>query len=257
MTETTAAVTDRAVDAAALAGTVALEHDMTVWGLFLQADMVVKAVMLVLVLASIWCWAIIFEKWVVFKRLNAKAGSFETAFWSGEPLEQLYKRVHKRAGDPLSRTFCAGMHEWTLSTENERSRGDLSASLSQRIDRAMTTTINREMGILERYMTFLATVGSTAPFIGLFGTVWGIMNSFAAIAGSQNTSLAVVAPGIAEALFATALGLVAAIPAVVAYNKFSADLNRYGDRLDAFSSEFSSILSRHLEQEERLTKKAA
>jgi biopolymer transport protein TolQ len=128
--------------------------------------------------------------------------------------------------------------------------GSLRASLAQRIDRAMATTIAREISTIERYMSFLATVGSTAPFVGLFGTVWGIMNSFSAIAGSQNTSLAVVAPGIAEALFATALGLVAAIPAVIAYNKFSTDLGRYGERLDAFAAEFSSIMGRHLETRE-------
>ena len=148
----------------------------------------------------------------------------------------------------MARTFCAGMQEWKLTTESKDRSGDLSASLPQRIDRAMATSINRDINRLEKYMTFLATVGSTAPFVGLFGTVWGIMNSFAAIAGSQNTSLAVVAPGIAEALFATALGLVAAIPAVVAYNTFSTDLGRYADRLDAFSSEFSAIMGRHHDQ---------
>ena len=152
----------------------------------------------------------------------------------------------------MARTFCAGMNEWKLTLETTpKIDDDLSAGLQQRIDRAMATSISREINILERYMTFLATVGSTAPFIGLFGTVWGIMNSFAAIAGAQNTSLAVVAPGIAEALFATALGLVAAIPAVVAYNKFSTDMARYQDRLDAFAAEFSAILGRHLEQQGR------
>ncbi|MBL1146901.1 MAG: protein TolQ [Pseudomonadota bacterium] len=245
----------RAVDSAKLAGT-ALQHDMSMWGLFMQADIVVKSVMLMLVLASIWSWAIILDKWASFKSLNAKANKFESSFWSGEPLEQLYKRIHGHAADPMARTFCAAMNEWTLSSDNART-GALSASLQQRIDRSMATSINREVNYLERYMTFLATVGSTAPFVGLFGTVWGIMNSFSAIAGSQNTSLAVVAPGIAEALFATALGLIAAIPAVVAYNKFSTDLSRYADKLDAFSSEFSSILSRHLEQQEARTKKAA
>ncbi|MGM0421612.1 MAG: protein TolQ [Pseudomonadota bacterium] len=243
-------MSDRAVDAVSLGGDVA--HDMSIWGLFLQADIVVKAVILVLIFASIWCWAIIFEKRRSFKRLNAKATKFDTAFWSGEALERLYERIQKKPAEPMARTFCAGMQEWKLSAADGGSHGgDLNASLHQRIDRAMATTINREIAKLERYMTFLATVGSTAPFIGLFGTVWGIMNSFAAIAGSQNTSLAVVAPGIAEALFATALGLVAAIPAVVAYNKFSTDLQRYADRLDAFSSEFSAILGRHFEQTRR------
>lgn len=227
-----------------------MPHDLSIWGLFLQADMVVKLVILALVLASVWCWAIIFEKSRTFKRLQRLAHKFENDFWSGEALEKLYERIHKKPTDPMARTFCAGMQEWKLSSQSDNS-GDLNASLHQRIDRSMATTINREVNTLERHMTFLATVGSTAPFVGLFGTVWGIMNSFSAIAGSKNTSLVVVAPGIAEALFATALGLVAAIPAVVAYNKFSTDLQRYADRLDAFSSEFSAILGRHFEQTRR------
>ena len=240
---------EAAIQATQLAGTVS--HDLSVWGLFLQADLIVKAVMLILAGSSVWSWAIIFDKWVTFKGMNVKANKFETAFWSGEALEKLYKRVSAKPTDPMARTFCAGMNEWKLTVENNASfDGDLRAGLQQRIDRAMGTSISRELSVLERYMTFLATVGSTAPFIGLFGTVWGIMNAFSAIAGSQNTSLAVVAPGIAEALFATAIGLVAAIPAVVAYNKFSTDLGRYQDRLDAFSAEFSAILGRHLEQQQ-------
>lgn len=239
-----------AIQATQLAGTVA--HDMSIWGLFLQADLIVKSVMLILIGSSIWSWAIIFDKWMTFKSINTKAQKFEASFWSGEALEKLYKRISGNPSDPMARTFCSGMNEWKLTVESTANfDGDLRAGLQQRIDRAMQTSISREISLLERYMTFLATVGSTAPFIGLFGTVWGIMNSFAAIAGSQNTSLAVVAPGIAEALFATAIGLVAAIPAVVAYNKFSTDLNRYQDRLDAFSVEFSAILGRHLEQQGR------
>ena len=236
---------ERMVEAAALAGSA--NYDFSIWGLFLQADWVVKIVILLLVSVSLWSWAIIFDKWITFKNLKDQANKFESAFWSGEALEKLYNRIQDRPIDPMSRIFCAGMHEWKLTTDSND--GVLGASLQQRIDRAMTTTINREVNTLERYMTFLATVGSTATFVGLFGTVWGIMNSFSDIASSQNTSLAVVAPGIAEALFATALGLVAAIPAVVAYNKFSTDLGAYGDRMDAFSSEFSSILGRHFEQQ--------
>jgi biopolymer transport protein TolQ len=238
------------VQAAQLAGSAA-SHDFSVWGLFIQADFIVKSVMLILVASSIWSWAIIIDKWMTFKNINKKASGFETAFWSGEALEKFYKRIQAKPNDPMARTFCAGMQEWNLTMEGSGNyvEGNLRAGLQQRIDRAMGTSIGREINLLERYMTFLATVGSTAPFIGLFGTVWGIMNSFAAIAGSQNTSLAVVAPGIAEALFATAVGLVAAIPAVVAYNKFSTDLGRYHDRLDAFSNEFSAILGRHLEQQ--------
>jgi len=238
-----------AIQSAALAGSHAAV-DMSVWGLFLQADLIVKSIILILIAASVWCWAIIIDKWMTLKNMDIRSTKFESAFWSGEALEKLYNRINNRAGDPLSRTFCAGMNEWKLTTESAGGLdGDLQAGLQQRIERAMATSINRELNLLERYMTFLGTVGSTAPFIGLFGTVWGIMNSFAAIAGSQNTSLAVVAPGIAEALFATALGLVAAIPAVVAYNKFSTDLGRYGDRMEAFAAEFSSILSRHLERQ--------
>lgn len=237
-----------AVQATQLAGTV--HHDLSIWGLFLQADLIVKSVMLILAGSSIWSWAIIFDKWITFKSINHKASKFETAFWSGEALEKLYKKMQAKSADPMGRIFCAGMNEWKLSADHSASfDGDLRAGLQQRIDRAMMTAIGREVSQLERYMAFLATVGSTAPFVGLFGTVWGIMNSFAAIAGSQNTSLAVVAPGIAEALFATAIGLVAAIPAVVAYNKFSTDLNRYNDRMDAFSTEFSAILGRHFEQQ--------
>ena len=239
------------IQATQLAGSVA-HHDMSMWGLFLQADLVVKSVMLGLMAASVWSWAIIFDKWFTFKAVDIKSTKFENAFWSGEPLEKLFKRVSAKPSDPMARTFCAGMNEWKLTLEqNSELDDDLRAGLQQRIDRAMATSINREISVLERYMTFLATVGSTAPFIGLFGTVWGIMNSFTAIAGSQQTSLAVVAPGIAEALFATAIGLVAAIPAVVASNKFNTDLGRYQDRLDAFSAEFSAILGRHLEQQGR------
>ncbi|MEZ0226584.1 MAG: protein TolQ [Alphaproteobacteria bacterium] len=231
-----------------LAGSVA-HHDFSVWGLFLQADLVVKSVLMVLAASSIWSWAIIIDKWITFKAVDMKANKFENSFWSGEALDKLYKRISQKPGDPMARTFCSGMNEWKLTVDNAASvDGDLRAGLAQRIDRAMSTSINREVSILERYLTFLATVGSTAPFIGLFGTVWGIMNSFTAIAGAQNTSLAVVAPGIAEALFATAIGLVAAIPAVVAYNKFNTDLGRYESRLDGFAAEFSAILGRHLEQ---------
>lgn len=240
------------IETAKLAGSVAA-HDLSMIGLFLQADLIVKTVMLILAASSVWSWAIIIDKWFTFKTLASRANKFETAFWSGEALEKLYKRVRDKPGDPMARTFCAGMNEWKLSVENASNAlgDDLRAGLQQRIDRAMAVSISREMNIIERYMAFLATVGSTAPFVGLFGTVWGIMNSFSAIAGSQNTSIAIVAPGIAEALFATAIGLVAAIPAVVAYNKFSTDLGRYQDRLDGFATEFAAILGRHFEQQSK------
>src|ERR1700756_2584164 len=232
-------------ESVALAGS-HIPHDLTIWGLFIQADLIVKVILLILGSASIWSWAIIFDKWVTFKSLDNKANKFENSFWSGEALEKIYKRIQSKATDPMARTFCAGMNEWNLTVESSGTNfdGDLRAGLQQRIDRAMATSISREINNLERYMTFLGTVGSTAPFIGLFGTVWGIMNSFSAIASQQNPSIAVVPPGIAQALFATAIGLVAAIPAVVAYNKFSTDLGRYGDRLDAFAPEVSAILGR-------------
>lgn len=231
--------------------TAGLEHnEITVWFMFWEADIVVKAVMLILVVASVWTWAIIFEKRNILKRLNKRAKNFEDAFWSGEPLDKLHARVKKSENDPMLDVFSEGMNEWNTGVQNGLPQADdLQAGLRQRIERTMAISINREMNRLERGMTFLATTGSVSPFIGLFGTVWGIMNSFAAIANTQNTNLAVVAPGIAEALFATALGLVAAIPAVVAYNTFTHQLARYGDRLEALSVDLLAILSRYIEQQ--------
>lgn len=244
------------VDGAALAGT--MDHDMSMLGLFLQADIVVKIVMMMLIFASVWSWAIIFEKRSTLKKLHRRANKFEDSFWSGEPLDKLYQRVKKGKQDPLIKTFCAGMEEWNNGVAGGLpSSQNIQASLRQRVERAMAVMINREMNGLERGMTFLASVGATAPFIGLFGTVWGIMNSFASIAATNNTSLAVVAPGIAEALFATALGLVAAIPAVIAYNIYTNNLDRYADKLDSFISEFSAILSRHLDTYDATTKTKA
>ena len=169
---------------------------------------------------------------------------------SGGSLDDLFDRIGSRPVNPMSAVFSAAMREWRRSTSRAGRDSDDRQSLSERIDRVMQITLNRELEQLERYMTFLASVGSTAPFVGLFGTVWGIMNSFSAIAVSKNTSLAVVAPGIAEALFATALGLVAAIPAVIAYNKLTTDINRYAGRLEAFAGEFGAILSRQSEDGE-------
>ena len=239
---------DRAVEAAALAGSAAAQQ-LSVWGLFLNADIIVKLVIVALVFASFWSWAIIFEKWLRLRRLHRLADDFEDTFWSGGSLEDLYDRIGDSPGDPMSAMFGAAMREWRRSA----ARGvaivsQMRAGLAQRIERVMQVTLSREMDRVERQMTFLASVGSTAPFIGLFGTVWGIMNSFHAIGVSKNTSLAIVAPGISEALFATALGLVAAIPAVIAYNKLSNELARYAGRLEAFASEFGAILSRQLEE---------
>jgi biopolymer transport protein TolQ len=217
--------------------------------LFLQADLIVKGVMVLLLAASFWSWAIIFDKVLKVKRLIRAADTFEESFWSGGSIEDLYDRIGSRPVDPMSATFAAAMLEWRRSAAKGLVVvGALQASLKERIEKAMNVTVGRELERAERYMAFLATVGSTAPFVGLFGTVWGIMNSFESIAATKNTSLAVVAPGIAEALFTTALGLIAAIPAVVGYNKLTTDLGRYGNRLDNFASEFSAILSRQLEE---------
>jgi biopolymer transport protein TolQ len=224
-------------------------YDLSIWGLFTQADIVVQVVLVLLLLASFWTWAIIFDKWLRIRRLKARAESFEEDFWSGGSLDDLYEQINQRPSDPMSAIFVSAMKEWRRSTTRGAVDGENSrTSLQQRIERVMDITLGREMQRLERQMIFLASVGSSAPFVGLFGTVWGIMNAFTSIAATKNTTLVVVAPGIAEALFATALGLVAAIPAVIGFNKLSTDLGRYSGRLDAFAGEFSAILSRQLEE---------
>ena len=237
----------QAVDTVNLGGAAAPTLSMI--SLFLQADLIVKGVMVLLLAASFWSWAIIFDKVLKVKRLMRAADGFEESFWSGGSIEDLYDRIGSRPVDPMSATFAAAMLEWRRSAARGlTASGGLQTSLRERIERLMNVTILREMERVERYMTFLATVGSTAPFVGLFGTVWGIMNAFEGIAASKNTSLVVVAPGIAEALFTTAMGLIAAIPAVIGYNKITTDLGRYSIRLENFSGEFSAILSRQLEE---------
>jgi biopolymer transport protein TolQ len=236
-----------AVAAVPLAGSIA--HDLSIVGLFMESDLIVKLVMLILLLASFWSWAVIFDKTLRLRRLRQAASSFEETFWSGGSLDDLYERIGSRPLDPMTAVFSAAMREWRRSAaKGLLGTALVRASLQQRIERVMSVTVGREMERVERFMALLATVGSTAPFVGLFGTVWGIMASFQSIAMAKNTSLAVVAPGIAESLFATALGLVAAIPAVVAYNKLSTDFGRYAGRLEAFASEFSAILSRQLDE---------
>ncbi len=235
---------DRAVDAASLG---AAAGDLSLWGLFMQADIVVKLVMIGLLAASVWVWAIVFEKITALRRVNKAADGFEDRFWSGGSLDDLYDQEGVRPAHPMAAVFGAAMAEWRRSARVVGA--DVShAGVRERIDRAITVTVGREMERQERWMIFLASVGSTAPFIGLFGTVWGIMHSFSAIAAMHNTNLAVVAPGIAEALFATAIGLVAAIPAVLAYNSISTGLARYAARLEAFGAEFAAILSRQSEE---------
>ena len=239
----------KAVDATQIVPSAGMApHDFSVIGLFMQADIVVKVIMIGLLLWSIWSLAIMLEKWIRLRTLNSRAEKFEDAFWSGGSLDALYERVAKKVRDPMVATFVAGMREWKLAAERGTpSGGALYGNLQTRVDRVMAVTIGREMAQVEKYMNVLATAGSTATFVGLAGTVYGIMSSFTSIAAEQNTSLAVVAPGIAEALLSTLLGLVVAIPAVMAYNKFASDIGRYGERLDGFSAEFSAILSRHLE----------
>ncbi|SDR32858.1 protein TolQ [Pseudovibrio sp. Tun.PSC04-5.I4] len=213
--------------------------------LFMEADIVVKVVMIGLMGASVWSWAIIFDKIVLYMRSRRQMSRFENAFWSGQSLEELYKSLSSRANNGMSALFVAAMREWKRSHEGDR---PAIASLQQRIDRVMDLTISREVERLEKRLLFLATIGSAAPFIGLFGTVWGIMNAFTSIAASKNTSLAVVAPGIAEALFATGLGLIAAIPAVIAYNKLQSDSGKLTARMEGFADEFSAILSRRIDE---------
>ena len=225
--------------------------DMSVFGLFMMADPVVKAVMLLLIGASVWCWAIIFDKMTRIRRQKRAAEEFDDLFWSGGSLDDLYNNLGDEPDSAQAKVFVSAMREWRRATVKGLTsglRGELKSSVLARIERNMSLTITREMDRLERGMNFLASIGSVSPFVGLFGTVWGIMNSFTSIAESKNTSLAVVAPGIAEALFATALGLLAAIPAVAAYNKFSGDMDKIGTSLDVFAQEFTTLLGRQLDE---------
>lgn len=230
----------------------AAASEVTLWSLFMQAGFVVKFVMLGLIGASIWTWAIVADKWISFGKFSRQLDQFEQIFWSGQSLEELYRTLSDRKSSGMSAIFVSAMREWKKSFE----RGAKSPiGLQMRIDKAMDVTLAREADALEAKLGSLATIGSAAPFIGLFGTVVGIMTSFQAIAGSKSTNLAVVAPGIAEALLATAIGLLAAIPAVIAYNKFSSDAGKLSARMEGFTDEFSGILSRQID--ERLNPRAA
>jgi len=218
--------------------------ELSVMALFMSAHIVVKVVMVGLLLASIWSWSVIIEKTFTFRRARRAADKFEKMFWSGQSLEELYSGLTHQSTQAMASMFVAAMREWKRTVEGSPKsfRG-----IQLRVEKVMDVTINREMDRLERRLLFLASVGSTAPFVGLFGTVWGIMTSFQAIAISKNSSLAVVAPGIAEALFATALGLLAAIPSVIFYNKFNSDVQRLGQRLESFADEFAAIISRQVD----------
>ena len=210
--------------------------DFSLMQLFLRADFVVKSVIIILIAASIFSWALIFEKYRLFKRIEKSTSSFEDKFWKSRSAESFYHSFANREKDPVANIFQSAMVE-LLKTKSKSS-----SVQSNRVSRIIEISADKEIKLIEKHFTFLATVGSTAPFIGLFGTVWGIMNSFQSIAISRNTSLAIVAPGIAEALFATALGLLAAIPAVVAYNKFNSDSKKYTGRIENFSKRFISII---------------
>ncbi len=220
----------------------------SVYDMFMRADPIVKAVMAILVLASLWSWAIIFNKWIALGSLRRRADRFEKSFWSGSSLDELYQQYAQRIDHPIVAVFASAIREWRRAFEHGPPRDALLQSIKDRIDKSMSVTIQRETQGIERQLGFLATVGATAPFVGLFGTVWGIMNAFSAIAARHDTTLAVVAPGIAEALFTTAMGLLAAIPAVIFYNKFVNEIGRYTGRLESFSDEFSAILSRQLDE---------
>jgi biopolymer transport protein TolQ len=219
--------------------------DLSIFTLFWQAHWIVKGVMLGLVVSSIWVWAIVWTKFVLYARNRREFDAFESAFWSGQSLEDLYRTLSAREAHGMAALFVAAMREWKRSFE---SQARSFAGLQMRIEKVMDVTIAREVERLERQLLVLATIGSAGPFVGLFGTVWGIMTSFQSIAASKNTSLAVVAPGIAEALFATAIGLIAAIPATIFYNKFVADVNKQAQRLEGFADEFSAILSRQIDE---------
>ena len=222
-----------------------VSSDVSLIALFLQAAWIVKVVMLGLLACSVWVWAIAIDKTLLFTRIRRTADRFEQAFWSGQSLEDLYKSLATKPGHSTAALFVAAMREWKRSFEGHaRSL----AGLQMRIEKVMDVAIAREIEHMERRLLVLATVGSAGPFIGLFGTIWGIMTSFQSIAASKNTSLAVVAPGIAEALFATAIGLIAAIPATIFYNKFISEVNRQAQRLEGFADEFTAILSRQIDE---------
>lgn len=218
--------------------------DFSMWALFARATLTVKLVMLMLVVASFWGWAIIIQKHITLRAARREAESFDRRFWSGEPLDGLFEEIGPDPAGSSERVFAAGMVEWQRS---HRSDGGLIPGATARIDRSMDVVISKEAEELQKGLPILATIGSTAPFVGLFGTVWGIMHAFVEIAEQQNTNLAVVAPGIAEALLATGLGLLAAIPAVVFYNKLSADTDRVVSGYEAFADEFATLLSRQLD----------
>ena len=242
------------VESTEMAGSInatAAIQDISILGMFMHADFVVKAVMILLLFASFWSWAIMFDKYIRFKTLRMQSHRFEKEFWSSGAIDKFYEKVKKRLNHPLAIVFTAAMDEWYRSRKDiaAASTAQLRVGVRERVAQVMLIARNREAEKLEHGLGFLATVGSAAPFVGLLGTVWGIMNSFTSIAAAKNVTLAVVAPGIAEALLATAIGLFAAIPAVIGYNKFSGEMDRFSHRMEDFSTEFNTLLSRQLDSE--------
>ena len=239
------------MDEITIASNIASESiDFSLFSLFLRADLIVKSVIVILIFASLYSWTIIVSKLIRMQRLKKLDKEFDEFFWSGNSFDDLYETFNYNKSDPKSKIFCSAIDEWKKSKSNTDFtllQSQELNSLKERMIRSMQVTFNKESEVIEKNLTFLATAGSTAPFIGLFGTVWGIMNSFKSIAIAQNTNLSVVAPGIAEALFATALGLFVAIPAVVAYNKITSDLSKYFISLEIFMDEFTTIFFRQLE----------
>lgn len=227
----------------------AASDQMSLWDMVWASDSITKIVMIGLIAASVWSWAIIFEKFAMLRRVKRTSKKFEEAFWSGGSLDRLYDAIGNHPRDPMSAMFTSAMKEWrrTNILKSKTDRGLRGVSLQQRVEKSMAVTMDKELDDLDKRLGFLASTGSVAPLVGLFGTVWGIINSFNAIALTQSNSLSAMAPGIAEALFTTAFGLIAAIPAVVAYNMIISDIDRYAKRLENFIAEFSSILSREID----------
>lgn len=223
------------------------EVTLSIWGMFQHSDMFMKALMVAMVFASIWSWTIIIEKWRTLKRIRTRSNAFERQFWSGGSLETLYNDLNGKAKDPLSAIFLAAMKEWKRSMRVRKEGSFKGVNLQERIEKVMQITIEREVESLNNRLIFLASTGSVAPLAGLFGTVWGIMASFQAIGVTKNTNISALAPGVAEALLTTAVGLIAAIPAVVAYNKFANDIDRYTNKMETFAGELDAIISRQIE----------
>lgn len=225
-------------------------HSLSMWTMFAESDLFMKALILGLLLASFWCWAIIFDKVMTFKRIRERMKAFEERFWSGGSLDTLYNTYAKNPTDPLSAIFVSAIRELRRSV-GEKSKINSTINLEERIDKVMQIAIDKQVDKMETRMMFLASTGSVAPLLGLFGTVWGIMDSFNAIGATQSTNIAAVAPGVAEALFTTAVGLIAAIPALIAYNKLTSDIDHISKKMETFSDELSAIISRQIYQMEK------